>query len=29
MKIPISEVRRRLPALVKTVRKDPRTTIQS
>lgn len=28
MKIPISEARRRLPALVKTVRKDPRATIQ-
>ena len=28
MKIPISEARRRLPALLKTVQKDPRTTIQ-
>jgi antitoxin (DNA-binding transcriptional repressor) of toxin-antitoxin stability system len=28
MKIPISEARRKLPALVKTVRKDPRATIQ-
>ncbi len=28
MKISISEARRKLPALVKTVRKDPRTTIQ-
>jgi len=28
MKIPISEARRRLPALVKTVQKDPRVTIQ-
>ncbi|MBI3989389.1 MAG: hypothetical protein HY347_07205 [candidate division NC10 bacterium] len=28
MKITISEARRRLPALVKTVQKDPRVTIQ-
>lgn len=28
MKIPISEARRRLPTLVKTVQKDPRVTIQ-
>jgi len=28
MKLSISEARRKLPALVKTVRKDPRTTIQ-
>jgi len=28
MKIPISEVRRRLPALVKAVQKDPRIPIQ-
>lgn len=28
MKLSISEVRRKLPALVKTVQKDPRTTIQ-
>ncbi len=28
MKVPISEARRKLPALVKAVQKDPRTAIQ-